>query len=223
MGYDYAMPGGIGTCSMDLGDGLVVGALAVVNPLGDVRDPDTGEIVAGARGPDGAFIDSANCILHGPKPTLAPFSNTTLVVVATNASLTKEQAIKAAQTGSHHDGQLLRQPACRITPFLHDVLYDQVGNEAVQGLLGTTVGVLRQVFERTKSGRSNGRGQVELDSASRQGQPLGQMNVHLLVRVCFDPNRFAGDQGSGRLRSHVDSVLHRIAILRLILPGLEFD
>ena len=97
MGYENAMPGGVGTCSMKLGEDVVVGALAVVNPLGDVRDPETGEIVAGARGQDGGYLDSARCILHGPEPTLAPSSNTTLVVVATNAGLTKEQAIKVAQ------------------------------------------------------------------------------------------------------------------------------
>ena len=48
-GPDRAVKGGLGTWALDLGGGLVVGALMVVNAVGGVHDPDTGELVAGAR------------------------------------------------------------------------------------------------------------------------------------------------------------------------------
>ena len=49
LGPDRAVKGGLGTWALDLGGGLVVGALMVVNAVGGVHDPDTGELVAGAR------------------------------------------------------------------------------------------------------------------------------------------------------------------------------
>src|SRR5262249_61223089 len=64
-----AMRGGIGSASARLGD-VVVGALVAVNAVGDVRDPDTGVLIAGAReSPDGhRLIDSARALTAGPVP-----------------------------------------------------------------------------------------------------------------------------------------------------------
>jgi L-aminopeptidase/D-esterase-like protein len=82
----------------------MVSALAVVNALGDVRDPATGKIIAGARrAPDSReFADSAR-LMKASGPTgftrSNTRSNTTLVVVATNAALDKVQATKLAQLG----------------------------------------------------------------------------------------------------------------------------
>ena len=48
-GLGNAMKTGIGTASIDIGGGVIVGAMVAVNAFGDVVDPQTGEILAGAR------------------------------------------------------------------------------------------------------------------------------------------------------------------------------
>jgi L-aminopeptidase/D-esterase-like protein len=106
LGLGQAMKSGLGTASHFLGGGLVVGALAAVNALGDVLDPSTGQIIAGARrsgSPDLAFADSlavlqasagAGSWRFGRRPEPG---NTVIGVVATNARLDKEGANKVAQ------------------------------------------------------------------------------------------------------------------------------
>ena len=99
-----AMRGGLGSAAATRADGLVVGAIAAVNALGDVVDPETGEIVAGARTSDGAaFADSMARLRSGrPAERSGPAQNTTIAVVAANVTWTKTQATKAAQMA--HDG-----------------------------------------------------------------------------------------------------------------------
>jgi L-aminopeptidase/D-esterase-like protein len=93
-----AMKGGIGSWSVRLADETIVGALVAVNALGDVIDDRTGEIIAGARGPDGRFVRTADALLSSVP--LAGFgTNTTLAVIATNAALTKAQAWRLAVQG----------------------------------------------------------------------------------------------------------------------------
>ncbi|RZL68744.1 MAG: peptidase S58 family protein [Variovorax sp.] len=102
-GVDRAMKGGIGTASVTVG-GVTVGALIACNALGDVTDPDTAQVVAGARTADGrALLDTRRALLRGdlPKPLLAG-TNTTIGVVATDAVLTKVQANRLAMVA--HDG-----------------------------------------------------------------------------------------------------------------------
>lgn len=102
-GFDRAMKGGIGSAAVSL-DGVTVGAIIAVNALGDVVDPDTGRVLAGARADDGrSLLDSRRALLRGeqPKPILAG-SNTTIGVIATDAVLTKVQAKRLATIG--HDG-----------------------------------------------------------------------------------------------------------------------
>lgn len=90
--------GGVGTCAEELPGGIVVGALAVANSFGDVIDPDTGEIIGGNLQDDGSYLDSVAYLKENPvNPFKRPGSNTTLAVVATNARLNKEQAVKIAQ------------------------------------------------------------------------------------------------------------------------------
>ena len=96
LGMARAMKGGVGTSSATLESGLSVGAIAVVNAVGDVIDPGNGQVVAGARNEDGTFAD-ARLILRGRVPPPSQGQNTTIVVVATNARLTKAQAAKVAQ------------------------------------------------------------------------------------------------------------------------------
>ncbi len=102
-GVERAMKGGIGTASITVG-GVTVGALIACNALGDVIDPDTAQVVAGARTPDGhALLDTRRALMRGepPKPLLAG-TNTTIGVVATDAVLTKVQANRLAMVA--HDG-----------------------------------------------------------------------------------------------------------------------
>ena len=112
LGRDRSTKGGLGTASIDLGD-FTVGALAVVNAVGDVVDPDTGRVVAGPRNEDNRGFLRTTDILASPPievDSLNTPTNTTLAVVATNASLNKEQANKLAQMG--HDGMALAVRPC---------------------------------------------------------------------------------------------------------------
>jgi len=95
-GQNYASPGGIGTCSQKIG-AVCIGVLSVVNPLGEVINPENGEILAGIKKPDRTdFIPSLTAMksLTGHK---IPSANTTLSVVATNVQFSKEECIKIAQ------------------------------------------------------------------------------------------------------------------------------
>ncbi len=102
-GISRAMKGGIGSASITL-EGVTVGAIVACNALGDVVDPSTGAVIAGARTSDGtALLDIRRAILAGDQPTpLLPGTNTTLGIVATDAVLTKAQAHRLAQVA--HDG-----------------------------------------------------------------------------------------------------------------------
>ena len=102
-GIQRAMKGGIGTASITV-DGITVGAIVACNALGDVVDPATGRVIAGARTADGtALLDSRSALIagHMPQAVLAG-ANTTIGVVATDAVLTKAQAHRLAQVA--HDG-----------------------------------------------------------------------------------------------------------------------
>ena len=102
-GIERAMKRGIGSASITL-DGVTVGALVACNALGDVVDPASGRVIAGARTTDGlSLLDIRNAILSGEQPSpLLAGTNTTLAVVATDAFLTKAQAHRLAQVA--HDG-----------------------------------------------------------------------------------------------------------------------
>ena len=101
-GKTAIMKGGLGTASIKNGD-LVVGAIIAVNSLGDVVDPKTGEILAGALGPDGNFL-SVNKLMRNSWNDYIDqlMKNTTIGAVATNAILTKSEAKRVAIVS--HDG-----------------------------------------------------------------------------------------------------------------------
>jgi L-aminopeptidase/D-esterase-like protein len=97
-GMSQAMKSGIGSYTATLPGGVLVSSLVAVNAFGDVRDPSTGKIVAGARKAGSKeFLDSDRALRETP---IAGSRNTTLAVVATNAKLTKAQAQKLAQFAS---------------------------------------------------------------------------------------------------------------------------
>jgi L-aminopeptidase/D-esterase-like protein len=97
-GMKQAMKSGLGSFTVTLPDGVLVSSLVAVNALGDVRDPATGKIIAGARrSAEGReFADTEEQMKRGARGGRA-LSHTTLAVVATNARLTKVQATKLAQ------------------------------------------------------------------------------------------------------------------------------
>jgi L-aminopeptidase/D-esterase-like protein len=91
------MKSGVGSASITLPNGLVVAAMAVVNAVGDVIDPTTGQVVAGARNPNGSLADARKLLRSGAAiSSPRPGENTTIGIVATNARLTKTQAGRLA-------------------------------------------------------------------------------------------------------------------------------
>lgn len=113
-GMAGAMKSGLGTASIEISGGVVVGAIVAVNAFGDVLDPVTGQIIAGARptklgpvkfGGSGPFADTLKVMQTLAGRTilsLATGGNTIIAVVATNARFDKAQATKVAQMA--HDG-----------------------------------------------------------------------------------------------------------------------
>lgn len=92
------MKGGLGSASIKLPNGLVVGAIVAVNALGDIIDPYTGKVVAGSLNPDDTFVDARVLLRSGGAVRGGRAGeNTTIGLVATNAKLTKAQATKVAQ------------------------------------------------------------------------------------------------------------------------------
>ncbi|WML31697.1 P1 family peptidase [Neobacillus sp. OS1-32] len=100
-GLEFCMKGGLGSASICLENGVVIGAIVAVNPVGDVREPATGEILAGVY-KDERIIDSLEILAKNYQPAISPGSNTTIGVIAVNADLTKAEATKVAQMA--HDG-----------------------------------------------------------------------------------------------------------------------
>jgi L-aminopeptidase/D-esterase-like protein len=108
LGHDFASPGGIGTASARVRGGATVGALVVVNAFGDIVDPGSGQILAGARDPSGRGwlntsreLTMAGLSSADPEP-FSEIQNTTLAVIATDAVLSKAQAKRVASMA--HDG-----------------------------------------------------------------------------------------------------------------------
>jgi L-aminopeptidase/D-esterase-like protein len=157
-GVRHAMKGGVGSASMELAGGLRVGALAAVNAFGDIRDPTTGAILAGARDPDtGELADTVAQMKQGRLRRAFHVQSTTLAVIATNARLNKAEAILVARMGQ---GGLTRTISPVHTTFDGDVVFTlatgQVeGDVNLVGQVGAEVlgeAVLRAVKTATSLG-----------------------------------------------------------------------
>ena len=122
-GMKQAVKSGIGSASLDIGGGVIVSALVAVNAFGDVVDPATRQIIAGARpmqagpftiGGRNQFADTLEVMKSFAGRTIMSFasaaSNTVIGVIATNADLNKEEANKLAQM-SHNGLALSIRPA----------------------------------------------------------------------------------------------------------------
>ena len=101
-GAKSAMKSGIGTASIQVED-IIVGAIVAVNAVGDVINPATGRILAGARDENG-FINTAEQLKKRKlsRSKAKAGENTTIGIVATNVKLRKTEATKVAQMA--HDG-----------------------------------------------------------------------------------------------------------------------
>ena len=120
-GIEGAMKGGVGIGTASAG-GVMTGAVAVVNALGDVRDA-AGAIIAGARGPGGGFVDGARLIAEGGmrrKFADTTLQNTTIAVVATSVSLSRVELTQLAQASS---AALFRRITPTGTSFDGDVIF----------------------------------------------------------------------------------------------------
>jgi len=106
LGPRAATKGGVGTWAVRGGD-VIVGALVVLNAVGNILD-GSGAVLAGARGPDGAYVDALTHFGQGGAPFAA--RNTTLAVVATNAALDRT----GLESLAHAAGDAL---ARRIVPY----------------------------------------------------------------------------------------------------------
>ena len=98
LGMEKAMKSGIGSFTVNLTETVRVAALVVVNAFGDVRDPETGKIIAGARR-DSNTLEFADTEAEMKRGVRGGFGrqNTTLALVATNARLSKVGAMRLAQ------------------------------------------------------------------------------------------------------------------------------
>jgi L-aminopeptidase/D-esterase-like protein len=156
LGAQGAMKGGLGTWAERAGE-VVVGALAVVNAFGDVRD-DAGRIIAGAcRGSD--FVDAVRYLANGGAPGgsfAKPGANTTLIVVGTNAQVDRlglAQVARAAAdamaqritpVGTAFDGDVVfalsagEVPA--PTPVMVELLAQRAAAVAIERAVRTAVG-----------------------------------------------------------------------------------
>lgn len=112
LGMSQAMKSGVGTSSREIGNGAIIGAIAVVNAFGDIVDADTSRIIAGARSikinsPEKNSQDYfantlkvMDSIIGRGILSIAGEHNTVIGVMATNVKLSKEEANKFAESAS---------------------------------------------------------------------------------------------------------------------------
>ena len=144
MGASRAMKGGLGTSSHTLDD-IVVGAIVAVNCVGNVIDPATGEIVAGARNADGtAFVDTRLLVRSGQETPDATAGNTTIGAVATNARFSKTEMTKIAQMAQD---ALARTIYPAHTPADGDTIFAlSTGTSEVSAAVGTIGALAAEVL-----------------------------------------------------------------------------
>jgi L-aminopeptidase/D-esterase-like protein len=95
-GQHGPMKSGIGSAAIRMPNGLVVAALVAVNAVGDIVDPATGRTVAGVLNEDGSFADARKLLRSGVLARQRAAENTTIGLVATNATLSKDQVNRIA-------------------------------------------------------------------------------------------------------------------------------
>ncbi len=121
LGATRAMKGGVGSVALTTPDGLIVGAIVAVNAVGTIVEPRTSRPIAGVRTADGRSLEDPFALVRQGVASVGPAREaTTIGVVATNARLTKTQALKVVEMA--HDG-LARAIIPAHTPSDGDTLF----------------------------------------------------------------------------------------------------
>jgi L-aminopeptidase/D-esterase-like protein len=131
-GMSRAMKAGIGCWTEELRGGVHVSALAAVNAFGDIRDPTKGKIIAGARAAADSmeFVSTAEAMRSGQVQPSLTGTSTVLVVVATDASLTRADAHSVVRMASKGMERTI-SPA--FTKFDGDIVFAlSLGREEVE-------------------------------------------------------------------------------------------
>jgi L-aminopeptidase/D-esterase-like protein len=157
-GEKQSMKGGIGSASIHLGNNIIIGALVVVNALGNIIDPETHQTIAGARNPeDGSFLDPMDVLKSIPASIQPALKNTTLAVIATNAALGKEDVTKIAQMAhdgfarainpahTQFDGDIIFMLAAESGPACNTLLAGTAAAETVAAAIARSVRIANQL------------------------------------------------------------------------------
>ena len=149
LGPQQATKSGLGSAAITLPGGVTVAALAVTNAFGDVR-PGVGAILAGARKPDGGWLDTAQHMRTAQAQIAFGGSNTTLGIVATDAVLSKAECQKLAQMAQN---ALPRTIWPVHTPFDGDIVFGLATGSRPSphlAILGTIAAdILAEAIERS--------------------------------------------------------------------------
>ena len=149
LGLAHAMKGGIGCAALEV-NGVMVGAVAAVNALGDVRD-DGGRIVAGARGTDGGWLDQRTRLGEGSSADFGPLTaaNTTLAVVITSVTLSRVEVTQLARVAAVAFGRRISPVATSFDGDVVIALCPHRGSTAPALAVETlAVAVLEEAVER---------------------------------------------------------------------------
>lgn len=150
LGIEHATKSGVGCAALTLPDGVTVAALVATNAFGDVRRDDGGAIIAGARLPEGGFLDTARQLRGTSADLIFSGGNTTLAVVVTDAQLDKAGCRKLAEMAQ--DG-LARTIRPIHTPFDGDLIFAAAtGERAAPPLIvlgSAAADVLAEAVERS--------------------------------------------------------------------------
>lgn len=139
LGMERAMKGGLGSWAVARSDGLTIGALVAVNCAGDVINPATGNIVAGARDMKSGFANTMEQLRRGGLAEAPARDNTVIAVVATNARLNKVQCTKVAQMAQDALARCIN-PA--HTPWDGDTVFAAATGEWADRKGGVDVGLI---------------------------------------------------------------------------------
>lgn len=157
-GVRNATKSGVGAATVKVA-GVTVTAVVAVNALGDVINPETGKIVAGAKKKDGSFVGMESSILNGEYYKLLT-GNTTIGCIITNAKLSKVQANKVASVAHNgyartiypvhtdYDGDSLFVLATGKVPVINIALVEIAAVKAVElAVLNAVEGTSEYVIE----------------------------------------------------------------------------
>lgn len=173
-GMEHAMKGGLGTFCLQTGD-LMVGAVVAVNCLGDVIDPATGEIVAGAyRQEPFSFLGTEKGMITRYDQSINTFTgNTTIGTIITNGVLTKPNANKIASMAHNGYARTMRPSH---TMFDGDTIFTLATGEVAADI--NVVGLLAaQAMEQA------------ILRAVKQALPLGGYKSYQEICVMSKKNR----------------------------------